>query len=130
MMLYPVIKETIALLRADATLVDLLGGASIYRNRTRKDIKIPGVYYRVVYDGVSENYAPNVIQWDIWAHNQENLTLIHQRLYELMHHDLPVQYGDLRLWSQYESAYDFEEQDQGIYHRAVDFRYTPARENG
>lgn len=134
MMWDKVVEKTIALLQADTTLRTLTGTGSnpahIYRNRSRTNIQIPSVAYMVVFAGVEENYAPVSIQWDCWANSPETLAAIELRLFQLMHNDLPITVNGLLMWSQYLTRFDFLEQDQGSYHSALEFRYTPARENG
>lgn len=124
-------EGSIQLLQNDPAMESLLGGKHIYRMRTRSSIQIPGVYYSVIGDSLDENYSPVVLQWDIWGQSAEQVARIQKRLYELLHSDLPVVLPNgLKTWCQFVNGFDFGEDDQAVYHRAVDYRYTPPRENG
>lgn len=124
------IEQLLILLRNDAQLKAMLGGiAHIYRNRSRPRIQIPEITYTVISNTLEENYAPCMVQWDVFASDMDLVSQIEQRLFQLMHSDLPVQVGTIRMWSQFQSGYDFANEDETIAHRAVEYRYTPAREN-
>lgn len=125
-----VMPEVVRMLDTDTKMLSFLGGPHIYRNRTRATIQVPSVAYTVVSEIVTENYAPCVVQFDIWANTAELLADIQLRIFQILHHDLPVKYGELDTWSQYENSFEFNEEDQSVLHRAVAYRFTPARLNG
>lgn len=115
---------------ADAALVGLLGGEHIYRNRTRKNIKVPGVFYTIVSEVLDQNEVVVVIQWDVWAHDTAQQVAIEQRLYELMHSDLPMDYSGLLMWSEYGGRNDLTDgEEEAQQHSALEFRYSTARED-
>lgn len=124
-----IIAVLIVQLQTDPALNTLLGGPHIYRNRSKPRIQTPQVAYTVISNGLEENYAPASVQWDIWAPTLDDISLIEQRLMKLMHSDLPVTIGGLSMWSQFQTGFDFAETDETIAHRAMEFKYTPAREN-
>jgi hypothetical protein len=135
MMWDQVIEKTLAALRADATMktltgVDVGGFAQIYKSRSGVVIQIPSVVYTVVSSVVSENEAPVLVQWDVWAESPEQASALELRMYQMMHSDLPVNVGGLAMWSQLVNRYDVQEDDQGSLRSVVEYKYTPARENG
>ncbi len=125
-----VVEQLLIMLKADSQIGLLLEGSNIYRNRSRPRIQTPEVTYTVVSNTLEQNYAPLVLQWDIWALDMDAVSHIEQRLFQLMHSDLPKTIGTLRLWSQFTLGYDFPSEEETIAHRAVEYKYTPARENG
>lgn len=126
-----VVEGVIQLLQNDETLSELLGGKHIYRNRSRASIQVPGVFYSVISDSLEENYSPVVLQFDMWTKSAEKMSQVQLRVFQLLHSDLPVELpNELKCWSQFINGFDFGEDDQSVYHRAVDYRFTPARENG
>lgn len=136
MMWTTVVPKIIARLLADTDLVEALGGPHIYRNRTRKTTQIPGVYWKLVDEGVGENTSEVRIQWDIWANSTAVQAAIANRLYALMHKDLHWEVDGLLLWSQYvesgdvnNNQADIPEEEQGVLHIALDFIYVPGRED-
>jgi hypothetical protein len=126
----PVTRALVARCKTDTTLTTLLGGQHIYRNRTRTDIQIPSVAWSVLYSGVEENHAPVSVQIDVWAHGAEALEAIEVRLYQLLHDDLPQDFDGLLMWCQYGTRFDMHDAAEGVAHSAMEFRFTPARENG
>jgi hypothetical protein len=134
-MMWPdVIQALVAKLSADSLLTTYMGttdnSSFIYRSRTRVSIQIPCVVWTIISSTTNENYAPVVIQWDLFAKGAEQAAKIELRLFELMHADVPVQIGPLKMWSQLENGLDVHSEDQSVVHRALEYRYTPARQNG
>lgn len=125
-----IVEAWIAHLKKDTQLTALLGGAHIYRAKSRASIRTPGIYYSVVSNRVDENTAPVVIQWDIWTEGAKQAADIELRLFQLMHSDLPIEVEDLRMWSQLNDAFDSDMDDEGIVRRIVEYQYRPARLNG
>lgn len=126
-----IIDGFMAKLKSDQVLIALLGNSGrIYRNRTRATIEKPSVTYTLLWSGVNENYAPITVQFDVWADTYDKVLKIEERLYANLHHDLPIYFGGIKLWSQHESSFDYLEEDQSDNHRGVTFRFTPARLNG
>lgn len=125
-----VMEEVIRKLSTDGSLTSLLGGPYIYKNRTRATIQVPAITYAVVYEGVTENNGVTVVQFDVWAKSVQDLADIQLRVYQLLHSDLPVQLGGIKMWSQFENAFEFQEEDQGLYHKGAVYRFTSARLNG
>lgn len=135
MMWGTVVEKLLSYLQTDASMIALTGAdddglAHIYKNRSRVDIQIPSVAYAVLASTVDENEAPVSIQWDVWAQTPEQMDGIELRLFQLMHRDLPIDIGGLLMWSMFLTRFDFADDDQSVYHSAVEYRYTPARENG
>lgn len=124
-----VVRAVLPRLQNDATLSELLGGPHIYKAKTLATIRTPGVYYSVVSTITTENYAPVVLQWDVWAQSAVAVEAIELRLFQLMHSDTPVEFNGLRMWSQVVEGHD-DDDEQGISRRSLEYRYTPARLNG
>lgn len=130
MVVIELLNAVVPLLKADATLVELLGGQHIYRNRSRATIQNPSVTYSVLWNGVLENNSPVTIQFDIWGKTYESCLRVEQRLYELLHSDVATELGGMRMWSFFDGSFDFHEEDQSDYHRGAVYKFIPARENG
>lgn len=127
---FEIANKCLTKLFADAPLVELLGGNHIYRSRTRKNIKVPGVYYTIVNEQLGENEVEIVIQWDVWAEKTSQQVQIEQKLYELMHSDLPLDYSGLLMWSEYSGRHDLTDgEEEAQLHSALEFRYSTARED-
>lgn len=124
------INAVVRRLKTDATLISLLGGAHIYRNRSRATIQNPSVTYTLLWNGIGENYAPITMQLDVWGKTYEKVLDIEKRIFELLHSDLPVVFGTLRLWSQFQNSFDYLEEDQSDHHKGIVYRLTPARLDG
>lgn len=124
-----VLLDVVAAVKANTALTDIIGLDGIYKNRSRATIKTPTVTYTVLSETVEENNAPVVVQLDIWASSLQQQVDIEAALYSLLHSDLPqtLVVGGHKMWTQYDGGYDFGEQEQGLYHRAVVYRFTPAR---
>jgi hypothetical protein len=130
MMWMTVIPAVVALLQGDATLTGLLGGAYIYRNRTRKSIQIPGVYWSVVHEGLEENLAPITVQLDVYAVSASQSSQIEQRIFQLLHSDVDTVIGGLAMWSQFTNRYDLHDENEGVDHTALEYQFHPPRYNG
>lgn len=131
MMIREVMEAVIAQLKGDATLVAQLGGdPHIYRNRSRATIITPSVVYAVLYNQVEENYAPVTFQFDVWGTSYEQAIELERSLYRILHSDLPQTIRGVKMWVVFQNAYDFLDEDQGNYRRAVIFRAVPPRQNG
>jgi len=126
------IKAVVAALRADGDLVTLLDGTHIYKTRTRKEIRTPGVYWSRVSTKTSENEIVSAFQFDIFASDVETCFLIEARLYALLHHDTPVTIGSVTMWSWLEEAHDEDDRDdtelEGVQRNTVKYRFTQIRE--
>lgn len=119
-----------ARLLGDLALTTLLGGNHIYRSRTRKNIKVPGVFYTIVDESRDENEEVVVIQWDVWAFDTDQQVQIEQRLDELMHSDRIIDYTGLPVWSAFLGRHDLTDgEEEAQVHSALEFRYSTARED-
>lgn len=125
-----VLESCVSLLQTDQQLIALLGGPHIYRGKSLPQIQTPGVFWTIIANTLGENYAPVSIQWDIFANDTDAVSKIELRIYRLMHSDLPVTFGTLTMWSLFQTGFDFAEEDETISHRAVEYKYIPAREQG
>lgn len=131
MMWAEVVRACVATLQGDSQLSTLLGGSThIYRNRTRSTIRIPGVYWSVLWGDLAENLAPVSMQWDVFANDATTLAAIELRLYKLMHTDTVMSLNGLLLYSQYQGRYDLHDENQGVAHSALEWKYAPPRHNG
>jgi hypothetical protein len=125
------VEASLTVLQNDSEMMALLGGKHIYRSRSRASIQIPGVYYSVVGNSLNENYSPVTLQWDIFGRSAQEVSDIEVRLFKLLHSEYPIDFpNSFRAWCQFQNGFDFGESDQNVYHRAVEYRYTPPRENG
>lgn len=125
-----VMEEVLRKLSTDATLTSLLGGSHIYKNRSRSTIQVPSVVYAVTYEDVRENTAVAVVQFDLWTKDVVKMSEVQLRVYQILHSDVPVTFGAVKMWSQFENAFEFQEEDQGMYHKGLIYRFTSARLNG
>lgn len=126
------IEKVIIALRADTDLVTLLGGTHIYKTRTRKEIRVPGVYWSRASTKPSENEIKSIFQFDIFAPDVDTCFQIEARLYTLLHHDLPTTYDGVQMWSQFEEAHDEDDRDdtevEGVQRNTLKFCFTQIRE--
>lgn len=125
-----VIKDIVQRMVSDVQLTGLLGGPHIYRNRTRVKIQIPGVYWTVIYASAEENLAPVNVQLDVFSLKAEQSAAIETRIYKLLHTDTIIQYQNLLMYSEFLSRFDMHDENEGVTHSAMEFKFTPARLNG
>ena len=130
MMWAQVIEACVITLKADDDLTALLGGQHIYRNRTRSSIQIPSVSWSVLWGDLQENLAPVSVQWDVFANDAVQLAAIELRLYKLMHTDTVMSISGLPMYAQYQGRYDLHDENQGVAHSALEWKYAPPRFNG
>jgi hypothetical protein len=125
-----ILEEVLRKLSTDAAMTSSLGGPHIYKNKSRSTIQVPAITYAVTYEDVRENTAVAVVQFDVWAKDVRTMSDLQLRMYQILHSDVPVTFGTVKMWSQFENAFDFSEEDQGIFHRGAVYRFTSARLNG
>lgn len=130
-----VIKKLVARIRNDATMVTLLGGQHIYRNRSRSRIQIPGIYWTHIYEVIHENTTEIKFQFDYWTNNVDTMAQVEAQMYALFHFDTNVNFDGLDLWSQYagsrnvyEDTADVNEEEFGVVHKSSDYIFIPGRE--
>lgn len=128
------VEETIdallALLDADADLMQVLGGPHIYRSLTPREPRIPAVEITVIHAGISENFEPFITQWDMIAEDPLQLRRIEGRLRRKLHWVGWRDVGGIALSSTYEDSRDHPSPDAGRVHRSIDFRHQPVRRRG
>jgi hypothetical protein len=124
-----VISSTIAMLRADSALTALIGVSGIYKNQSRTNIRIPGIYWMVVSAVPEENEFPITVQWDVWSTTVDQQFQMEARLLALMHSDRTINFGGgVIMWSKCIDRHDHMDDEEGTYHSAMDFEYRPIRE--
>lgn len=124
-----IIQYTVARLVADAQLKALTNGAvQIYKNKSRKEIQIPGVYWTIVSEIPLESEVRIVVQWDVYANSADAMFQMEARLKALMHSDVPLDFTGIQAWSRLISRHDSTDDEQGVYKVMLDFEYRPIRE--
>lgn len=126
-----VVENMVLALKADTALINALGSPYIYKNRSRKTIQIPGIYWTIVSAVFEQNEAPVVLQWDVFAESADKMFQIEARLIAVMHSDIPKSFnsGAFTALSMYKDRQDHEDDDQGVHHSSIDFEYRPIRED-
>ena len=122
-----VVRAIVARLEADAELVQLLGGAHVYRMGARRDVRTPSVEWFIVSAIPTENFERCLIQLDIWAKSYSQATEIERRLQKCLHRDLPEEVEGLWMFLQWVQSRDHGDPKEGLVHRSVDFRFEPVR---
>lgn len=122
------VTAVVARLRADTTLVFLLGGSYFYRAAAVRAPQIPSVEYTVVSAVERENTERVLMQFDVWARGYAQALAVEARLRVLLHRLLPEEMEGLLMFAQYADARDHEDPEPGVAHRSVDFAFEPARE--
>jgi hypothetical protein len=124
-----VIETMISALRTDSALTALTWQPAIYKNMSRKDIIIPGIFWSVVSATPTENEWRIVVQWDVWGATADQQFQIEARLLAVMHKDVAIDFGNnVILWSRCINRHDDLDDEQGTYHSAMEFEYRPIRE--
>lgn len=124
-----IIEAAMATLSNDSVLKTLMdGNVQIYKNKSRKDIQIPGVYWTIVSERPLESEVRIVVQWDIYAASVDKMFQMEARLKALMHSDVVIDYGIVKAWSELRSRHDSTDDDQGVHKVMLDFEYRPIRE--
>jgi hypothetical protein len=125
-----VLEFWLARLQADTALTSVLGASGlIYPAQAARPVRIPSVEYLMTFDREEENFNPIAVQVDFWAKGIKKAAQIERRIRTLTHRDVAQDLEGERLWMQFEDARSIEfPSDPGVQHRALDFVFTPVRE--
>lgn len=124
------IDALVALLDADAELIQALGGPHIYRAGQHREPTTRSVEFTVVHAGLTENFEPIITQWDMVAEDRLQLRRIEGRLRRKLHWMGWRDVGGVALSSTYEDSRDHPDPEAGRVHRSIDFRHQPVRRQG
>lgn len=122
-----VVEEVMTLLVADPVISGIYGTA-IRENGSTK-FTAPSLEWMLVADGIAEQWAPCVLQLDQWCLSSADLKRSEQRLFRLLHRELPSAFGALTMFAQYVDSETLASPDRdGYFARAVRFRFTPLQD--
>ena len=123
-----VIARVRAICQADPALLAIFGAANM-RYAGVTEHRIPSLEWSLIADSETENWAPCIVQFDIWADDTDLATRAERRLRRLFHVELPVDLAGLTCWSQFTDAEVLALSDRSRYiGRAVRFTITPLRD--
>lgn len=120
-----VVPNWLGLIEADEVIQNLLGSpARLYMSGARERAADPSLEWTLLTPGAEgELYESPLIQLDFWANSMADLVAIEQALRRLLHHDLPITVGALKIWSRLVGGRPLEGADpDGQLSRSLDFR--------
>lgn len=120
-----------AAILADANLTQIFGDA--VRMAAASDIpfepKVPLLEYSVLTDTESEQWAPMIVQFDVWAPDVDRLLAGERALRRLFVPVLPRSYAGLFMLSEYVDGEVLATPDRNGFHgRGLRFKFSPLLE--
>lgn len=124
---HQVVDEVLAVILADAKLTAIYGTS--VRRAGASPFAVPVLEWDLIGDSETELWAPCIVQLDQWCTSQADLLRSEQRLRRLLHRELPVTFGSITMWSEYEDGSSLASPDRdGYFARAIRFRFTALRD--
>lgn len=116
-----------ATLIADGTLTGVVPAADIYRAGD-KAFTVPAIEMTLVSDSKRETTSPVLIQFDLWAKTEAQLSTMEDRVLALVTDSVPMTLNGTVMWALYQTGRVLPGPDDGVLSRSFDVEYQPIRE--
>lgn len=126
-----VIEAIRAAILADPVLSQIFGDAVRMATTSAEPFNPPAplLEYTVLTDTEVEQWAPCLIQFDVWSPDVERMLAGERALRRLFTPTMPTSYGEVYMWSEYIDGAVLATPDRnGFNGRGLRFRFSPLRE--
>lgn len=118
----------VAGIAADSDIQSVFGASPAFTMAGDRDHAIPSLEYSIIPGGEHETFETAMIQLDFWVRSFSELVTVERALRALLHADLPITMGGVRLWSTFDGSQRLEGAREGTFTRSLDFRLEFLRE--
>lgn len=115
---------------ANADVQSVLGDPPALYMAGEREFEVNSCEWQIISDTELELFNPILTQWDLWCRTMDELVTLEKALRSELHHDLPVMFGAVGMWSELVGARVLPGAGgagEGIHNRSLDFRFTPVR---
>lgn len=113
---------------SDSVVQGLLGDGYQIAMAGERKFAVPSSDYSILSAGIpGELWEPLLIQLDWWMSSMDALLTLEHAYRRLYHHDLPVTFGGVQMWSMLTGDERLPAVKDGIWSRALTFRLTSLR---
>lgn len=117
----------LTVVEANADVQAVLGADPALYMAGERGFGVPSCEWQIISDTELELFNPILTQWDLWTETMDDLKTLEKALRSELHHDLPVMFGSVGMWSELVGARVLPGATEGVFNRSLDFRFTPVR---
>lgn len=117
----------VAPIMADTEVQSVLGSQPAFYMVGERDFKVQSMRWTLVSNVEDENYEESLVQIDFWVRSIDDAVTLSAALRRLLHHEIEVTVGGIKLWSKYIESRPVRTARAGIVEGSLDFRLTALR---
>lgn len=112
---------------ADADVVSALGTDPVFFMAGEREFSVPSMRWTLIANPEGENFEEALLQLDFWVRSVAQAVTLVRALRLLLHHEIEVTIGGIKLWSKYVDSRPVRTVRDGIVEGSLDFRLTYIR---
>jgi hypothetical protein len=112
---------------ADATVQTVLGNPPAFYMIGEREWSVRSMRWGLASNTEEELYEEALVQLDFWVRSVAEAVTLAGALRRLLHHEIEITAGGLKLWSKYVESRPVRTARDGIVEGSLDFRLTYLR---
>jgi hypothetical protein len=117
----------VAHIEDDTDVQSVLGSPAAFFMVGERDFRCPSMRWQLIANPEGENFEESLLQIDFWVRTVADAATLEAALRRLLHHEIEVTIGGVRLWSKYVDGRPLGGAKDGTVARSLDFRQTYLR---